>query len=45
VASYKAADIPLEVVWSDIDYMERFRDFTVDDARFPHGRMKAFVDK
>lgn len=27
--NYKKFDFPLDVLWSDIDYMDRWRDFTV----------------
>lgn len=34
-AQYKSAGIPLEAIYLDIDYMERYKDFTVDKERFP----------
>ena len=34
-AKYKAAGIPLDSIYLDIAYMERYKDFTVDEKRFP----------
>ena len=36
VANYRANHMPLDAVVLDIDYMERYKDFTVDAQRFPH---------
>ncbi|MGN0634562.1 MAG: glycoside hydrolase family 31 protein [Oscillospiraceae bacterium] len=32
---YKKAGIPLDSIYLDIDYMERYKDFTVDENAFP----------
>jgi len=32
---YEAAGIPLDMIYLDIDYMERFKDFTVNGESFP----------
>jgi alpha-glucosidase len=42
VDGYKKADIPLEAIHLDIDYMEGYRIFTVNSERFP--AFAAFVD-
>ena len=32
---YRELDIPLDSIYLDIDYMERFKDFTLNDETFP----------
>lgn len=34
-AGYKALGIPLDMIYMDIDYMQDFKDFTVNPERFP----------
>ncbi|KAL2809334.1 putative alpha-glucosidase [Aspergillus granulosus] len=44
VYNYTKAGIPLETMWTDIDYMELRRVFTLDPERFPLERMRELVD-
>jgi alpha-glucosidase len=43
-ANYSSNDIPLETIWTDIDYMDRRRIFTIDPDRFPANLYKDLVD-
>jgi len=43
VKGYRDLQIPLDAVYLDIDYMERFKDFTVDKNAF--GNLKEFADE
>lgn len=45
VAKYKDAGLPLEAMWSDIDYMDRYMDFTVNPDTYPQVEFRKFVDK
>ncbi|KND87644.1 putative alpha/beta-glucosidase agdC [Tolypocladium ophioglossoides CBS 100239] len=43
VYNYSQAEIPLETMWTDIDYMDRRRVFTLDPDRFPLTKMRELV--
>ncbi|MDO5422842.1 MAG: glycoside hydrolase family 31 protein [Eubacteriales bacterium] len=36
VQKHKENDLPLDSVYMDIDYMERYKDFTINEERFPN---------
>ncbi|CAL1703163.1 unnamed protein product [Somion occarium] len=44
ITNYSAAAIPLETMWTDIDYMFKRRIFTIDPDYFPMSRMREIVD-
>ncbi|KAJ5268560.1 hypothetical protein N7505_004318 [Penicillium chrysogenum] len=43
VYNYSRAGIPLETMWTDIDYMNVRRVFTLDEERFPIDKMRELV--
>jgi alpha-glucosidase/lysosomal alpha-glucosidase len=45
VDKYKEYGIPLETMWTDIDYMDGYRDFTFDPVHFPVPKVRAFIQK
>ncbi|KAJ8082762.1 hypothetical protein PM082_008618 [Marasmius tenuissimus] len=45
VENMRKANIPLEVMWNDIDLYLAFRDFTTDPGRFPGADVKAFIEE
>ena len=43
---FRTRQIPAEVIWMDIDYMDGFRSFTFDPERFPDpARLNADLDE
>ncbi|KAB5511387.1 family 31 glycosyl hydrolase [Coniochaeta sp. 2T2.1] len=44
VYNYSQAGIPLETMWTDIDYMDRRRVFSLDPDRFPLPKMRELVN-
>lgn len=43
VRGYRDNQIPIDMLYLDIDYMERYKDFTVNTEEFPD--FKAFIDE
>ncbi|KIK64044.1 glycoside hydrolase family 31 protein [Collybiopsis luxurians FD-317 M1] len=45
VQAMRAANIPLEVMWNDIDLYHAFRDFTSDPVSYPGEEVRAFIQE
>ena len=41
---YKEVKIPVESIWSDIDHMDQYKDFTLDPVSYPAEKLRPFVD-
>jgi alpha-glucosidase len=38
-------DLPLDTIWSDIDYMNELVDFTIDKSRYDYKEMNRMLDR
>lgn len=45
VDRYEEFGIPLETIWTDIDYMNQYRDFDNDPVRFGYDEGRAFLQR
>ncbi|KXS19057.1 glycoside hydrolase family 31 protein [Gonapodya prolifera JEL478] len=45
VSSFRDHQLPLDVLFLDIDYMSEYRDFTFDPIRFPLSDVRALLDE
>ena len=45
VQQYAQAQIPLDTIWNDIDYMSEYEDFTWDPTNYPPQQVSAFVQQ
>jgi hypothetical protein len=45
IENYRKANIPLETIWNDIDYMDAYKDFTLDPVSYTEPALRAFVDE
>ncbi len=43
IGNYSANDLPLDTIWTDIDYMSHFEDFTVNEKKFPLSEMAEII--
>ncbi|XP_071714287.1 alpha-xylosidase 1-like [Rutidosis leptorrhynchoides] len=45
VDNYRKAEIPLEVIWNDADYMDEHKDFTLNPKAYPQAKLYEFLQK
>ncbi|EGW32344.1 Glucoamylase 1 precursor [Spathaspora passalidarum NRRL Y-27907] len=45
VENFKKFNIPLETIWTDIDYMDTYKDFTNDPYRYPTDKYQQLLEE
>lgn len=45
VDEFRNHQIPLETIWTDLDYMEGFKDFTWNPYNYPKNEVSLFIEK
>lgn len=45
VVNYEKNGLPLDTIWTDIDYMIDYEDFTINEQKFPLDRLNAILAK
>jgi alpha-glucosidase (family GH31 glycosyl hydrolase) len=43
VEEYRYNEIPIDTIWSDIDYMDHYNDFTVDVRKFDPSELNQWL--
>lgn len=43
VTNFRKNQLPLDTIWNDIDYMDKYKDFTTDPVNFPVHEVQKFV--
>lgn len=44
MTKYEEMNFPVESIWSDIDHMDAYKDFTLHPEHYPEEEMRAFVE-
>ena len=43
VSNYNKAQIPIDIIWSDLDYMKDKAIFTINEDVYPPSQFKSFL--
>jgi alpha-glucosidase len=44
-SNFTAFNLPLDILWMDIDYMQNWKDFTYDSVNFPQDKVLDFINE